>query len=241
MRVLLISHTPDTQKVVASAAKLCYSSSDIASLMQGLEDEDKVNEFIERLSSMGHGSPFEHISYTFGIDGVSRSLSHQLVRHRISSISQQSQRYVEEGVFEYITPEEISKDTTTNFIFNNAMREANEAYRELSSKLKEEYIKQGMNARDANKKAIEDARYVLPNACETKLVFTMNARSLLNFFSVRICKRAQWEIRELAIKMLDLVKEVSPEIFKYAGAGCQTGKCPEGPMTCGSPYPKIRV
>jgi len=183
--------------------------------------------------SYGHESPIEHISFTFGVEGISRSLTHQLVRHRIASYSQQSQRYVKLQQFQYIIPHEIEKDKKAKNIFLIAMEQSQKSYNELVDVLKTKYINEGLNALKAEKKAIEDARYVFPNACETKILLTMNARSLMNFFKQRCCNRAQWEIRELADEMLKQVKEVAPVLFKYAGPGCLKGICSEGKMTCG--------
>ncbi len=239
-KVFLLAYTPDPVKTVACAAKLCYSSSGIAELNEGLTDE-KARSFVEMLSSLGHESPVEHVSFTFGIEGVSRSLLAQFTRHRIASYSVKSQRYVSEGSFEYVTPPEIAGDKKALEIYEKSMADAQKAYDELaeilSDKHKEEFLKEGKDektaSRMAQKKAIEDARFVLPNACETKMVVTMNARSLLNFFRHRCCNRAQWEIRDVANQMLKLVYKVAPELFEKAGPGCVGGGCPEGKMTCG--------
>lgn len=240
MNVELLQYNPDSQKIVAASAKLCYSSSEIKGILDGL-DTEKTMSFIERLMSMGHESPLEHISFTFGIEGVSRSLLAQLTRHRIASYSVKSQRYVKEGRFEFIIPKEIEADEKAKQIFLSAMEDDVKAYNSLTEILFEKHyndmIKTGMDEKKAKsaaeKKAIEDARYVLPNACETKLIATFNARSLLNFFNHRCCERAQWEIRDLASEMLRLVKEICPVIFKTAGPPCLTKPCPEGAMSCG--------
>ena len=218
MKVTLITNTPEPEKIVASAAKLCYSASDIESLMNGLTTE-KVEEFIKKLTDLGHQSPLEHCTFTFGVEGVSRALSHQLVRHRIASYSQKSQRYVKEGQFEYITPPTITSNEKCLEVFNNFMGYAQSLYDAL--------IELGIPA--------EDARFVLPNACETKLIMTMNIRSLLHLFDERCCERAQWEIREMANQMLDVCKKIAPNIFAKAGASCVRGKCKEGKMSCGHP------
>ena len=218
MVVTLITHTPEPEKVIASAAKLCYSSSDIESLMNGLTTE-KVETFIKKLIDLGHQSPLEHCTFTFGIEGVSRALSHQLVRHRIASYSQKSQRYVNESGFEYVTPPSIKEDDEQSYWYHEYMKATNEYYNDL--------VSAGIPA--------EDARFVLPNACETKLIMTMNIRSLLHFFDERCCNRAQWEIRQMADMMLDICKEVAPNVFAKAGASCVRGKCKEGKMSCGKP------
>ena len=223
LNVELLAHTPDCEKIVASAAKLCYSSSEIKGIMDGL-DEEKIKKFLDKLMSMGHESPIEHVSFTFGIEGVSRALTHQLCRHRIASYSQKSQRYVKEGQFEYIVPPTIAENKIDKSIYEDFMKHSQETYDYL--------ISRGVPA--------EDARFVLPNACETKIVCTMNARTLMNFFHHRCCERAQWEIRELATQMLMLVKEVAPTLFKYAGPSCISGKCPEGNMSCGKMVEKKR-
>lgn len=240
VKVKLIAHTPDPEKLVAACAKLCYSSVSADDILNSLSDE-KVASFIDMLSSVGHESPLEHISFTFSIEHVSRSLLAQLTRHRIASYSVKSQRYVSENCFEYVIPPEIEKIESAKQEYLKAMEEANNHYLKLSeilkSKHQEELLSEGLDPKTAErlaeKKAIEDARFVLPNACETKLVCTMNARSLINFFSHRCCNRAQWEIRELANEMLKLVIEVAPSVFKLAGPKCLRGKCPEGKMTCG--------
>ncbi|MBE7049977.1 MAG: FAD-dependent thymidylate synthase [Ruminococcaceae bacterium] len=248
MNVELLQYNPDCEKIVAAAAKLCYSSSEIDGILNGLDHEKTVN-FIDRLMSLGHESPIEHITFTFGIEGVSRSLLAQLTRHRIASYSVKSQRYVNEGRFEYIIPKEIEADEKAKAIFVKAMEDDEKTYNELTAILKEKhyktFIEEGNDEKTAKskaeKKAIEDARYVLPNACETKLIATFNARSLINFFHHRCCERAQWEIRDMACEMLKLVKKVSPTIFKVAGPRCISGPCPEGKMTCGKMLEKRKM
>lgn len=216
MNVELIQYTPDPEKVIAAAARLCYSADPVPELMEKLTDE-KIANFVRKLSSMGHLSPFEHVSFQFSIDGVSRALSHQLVRHRIASYSQRSQRYVKEAGFEFVTPPSISRNPEASARFEKIMQTLQDEYQEL------------LKVAPA-----EDARYVLPNACTTSLMATFNARSLFNFFEHRTCMRAQWEIRQMAEKMLQLVKEVAPNIFAEAGPTCVTqGVCHEGAMSCG--------
>lgn len=232
LRVELIEHTPNPEKVIASAAKLCYSAVGIDKIKEDLNGE-KAEKFLDMLMSYGHESPIEHVSFTFAVEGVSRTLTHQLVRHRIASYSQQSQRYVKLDQFEYIVPPEIEKNENAKKIYVEAMKNSQKTYNELADILKKKYIDKGMNLAAAEKKAIEDARYVFPNACETKIMLTMNARSLNNFFKHRCCNRAQWEIRSLANEMLKQVKNVAPTLFKYSGPSCIGGQCPEGKMTCG--------
>lgn len=240
LNVKLIAHTPEPEKIVAAAAKLCYSSSTATEIMENLTEE-KVESFLEMLSSMGHDSPTEHVSFTFAIEGVSRSLLAQLTRHRIASYSVKSQRYVSEAAFEYVIPPEIEKEPEAREIFIESMERDCEDYNKLTDILFEKHyanmVSGGMDEKRAKtaakKKAIEDARYVLPNACETKLVMTMNVRSLRNFFAHRCCERAQWEIRALADEMLREVKEIAPNLFKKSGPPCVYGPCPEGKMSCG--------
>lgn len=214
----LISHTPEPEKVVSIAAKLCYSKSDVDVLITGVLTGNDTEKFIDKLRGMGHESPLEHVSFTFAIEGVSRTLTHQLVRHRIASYSQKSQRYVSENNFEYIIPPSIARDGQAKEKFENLMCTIRQAYNELASM-------------DIPK---EDARYVLPNATETKIIVTMNARSLFNFFSLRCCTHAQWEIRQLANLMLAEVQKVAPILFKNAGASCKKGYCPEEGRSCGN-------
>ena len=240
MNVTLLAHTPDPELTVASAARLCYSGATIDDVREKLTPE-KTAQFVDMLSEIGHESPIEHATFTFGIEGVSRALLAQITRHRIASFSVQSQRYVKEAQFEYVLPPEIEKDEQAKALFIEAMQKDQEYYDRLTDMLKTrhkaEFLEQGMDEkaadRAAEKKAIEDARFVLPNACDTKMIVTMNARSLHNFFRHRCCNRAQWEIRELATKMLYLCREAAPNLFKNAGPACLTGPCPEGKMTCG--------
>lgn len=239
-KVTLISHTPNPELNVASAAKLCYSPSSIEELREGLTDE-KVSSFVEMLAEIGHESPIEHAYFTFGIEGVSRSLLAQITRHRMASFSVQSQRYVAEHEFGVVVPPEIAAIPEAMAEFEKAVREDMDHYNRitdiLKAKHKADMLAGGMDEkaadRAAEKKAIEDARYVLPNACETKMILTMNARSLHNFFAHRCCNRAQWEIQDVANQMLELVLEVAPHLFKKAGPPCVNGVCPEGKMSCG--------
>ena len=232
MKVILITHTPEPEKVIATSAKLCYSNSNIENLLDNLSEETN-KEFLDKLPQ-AHTSPFEHVTFTFGIEGVSRTFLAQMTRHRIASYSVQSQRYVNlKDTFEYIIPPEIQDDEECLKIFNETIAREKWAYNTLSNKLKDKYIINGMSEIQAEKKAIEDARFVLPNASETKMIVTMNIRSLYNFFALRCCNNAQWEIRNVANEMLKICKEVSPTLFKNAGASCVRGKCLEGNKSCG--------
>jgi len=222
MDVRLLFHTPEPERAIAAAARLCYAPVGAAELLETM-GEDAVHRVLKTIISSGHTSALEHASYTFAIDGVSRALTHQLVRHRLASYNQQSQRYVsyaEEP--EFIVPPSVAADPTALKRFKAANATAFEAYRAL--------MEAGVPA--------EDARYLLPNAMETKIVVTMNIRELLHFFELRCCKRAQWEIRDLSLAMLDLAEPTAPYIFMDAGAACRRGPCREGNMTCGDPYPK---
>lgn len=240
MKVTLLTHTPQPEHLLASAARLCYSAANIDTVMENLTPEKTAN-FVNYLAELGHESPMEHVTFTFGIEGVSRALLAQITRHRIASYSVQSQRYVREKMFEYVLPPEIEAVPEAKEIYVQAMEEDQRHYEELTAILKEKHLKEmlvnGMDEKAANnaaeKKAIEDARFVLPNACTTKIIMTMNARSLMNFFHHRCCNRAQWEIRDLAAQMFRLCYEVAPNLFQNAGPACVSGRCPEGKMSCG--------
>ena len=217
MQVKLIRYTPEPDKTVAMSAHLCYSPIGAAEIEENLTDE-KVASLVKMLGRMGHTSTFEHVSFTFAIEGVSRVLTHQLVRHRIASYSQQSQRYVKEHDFERIVPPSIARDPAVKARFDELCNAIQGFYNDMTEA--------GIPA--------EDARYILPNATETKIVVTMNARSLLHFFELRCCSRAQWEIRELANRMLEEVRQVAPVLFAKAGPTCETQRvCHEGKMSCG--------
>ena len=240
MLVTLIAHTNDPEKTIAAAAKLCYSDAHIETLLDGLTPE-KTAAFLQKLNDFGHASPIEHASFTFGIEGVSRTFLAQVTRHRIASFSVQSQRYVRLDDFRYVVPPEIEAIPEAKEAFLASMEEDAKRYLDLAHKLEEGHtarlMAEGMPEKQArakaSKQANEDARFVLPNACETKMVVTMNARSLQNFFHLRCCSRAQWEIRQLAEEMLRLVYPVAPHIFRTAGPACVSGPCPEGKMCCG--------
>lgn len=217
LNVQLIANTADGELVSALAAKLCYSDSDIDGLRQKLTMKEQ-SDFIRKIVSIGHHSVLEHLTFTFGVEGISRALTHQLVRHRVASYSQKSQRYVaHRDGFPYIVPQTVEGDERLAAEYDSAMDEIGRIYDRL--------LAAGVPA--------EDARYVLPNACETKIIITMNARELLHFFSVRCCERAQWEIRDMAFDMLKLCKKAAPSVFENAGPGCVRGACPEGKFTCG--------
>ena len=223
MHVELLYHTPDPERAIATAARLCYAPVGAAELMETMPPE-RVESVLTTIMGSGHFSTLEHASYTFAIDGVSRALTHQLVRHRIASFNQQSQRYVKfTNGLETVKPGSVADDPEASRVFDEAIEAAIAAYERL--------LEAGIPA--------EDARYLLPNAAETKIVITMNVRELLHFFELRCCNRAQWEIRELAHRMLELARPTAPFIFGDAGAPCVHGACPEGKMTCGNPYPRV--
>ncbi|NUO09924.1 MAG: FAD-dependent thymidylate synthase [Candidatus Brocadia sp.] len=232
LQVILLRYTPDPEEIVAQAARLCYSPASVDDLKKQIESKNQAG-FIEKLADMQHLSPMEHATFTFGVEGISRACSHQIVRHRLASYSQQSQRYVGQhskktGGFHFIVPPGIEKIGKKEW-FVEKMNTLQKWYDELIEALG-----------NSGESAFEDARFLLPNATETKIIITMNARELLHFFRVRCCNRAQWEIRDMATEMLRLVKQVSPHIFKDAGPGCVDGKCPEGKMTCGK-MEEVRV
>ncbi len=218
MKVILLEHTPEPERLVAAAARLCYSDKAADELLQDFTP-DKVSAFVRKLVSLGHESPMEHVNFTFAIAGISRACSHQLVRHRIgASYSQKSQRYVKEKQFEYVTPPKIAAKPELAAKFEQAMIDMQHVYEQL--------LAAGVPA--------EDARFVLPNAASTSLVLTMNVRSLWHFFELRCCQRAQWEIRALANAMLAEVRQVAPLLFEKAGPTCESmGICFEGAMSCG--------
>ena len=220
MNVFLLAHTPEPDALVAAAAKICYRDITASELLKG-EEKNLSRELIADLFKSGHLSTFEHVSFTFAIDGLSRVASHQLVRHRLASFSQQSQRYVKmkydpEAV---IIPDAIKNNPEAEKIFIEAVKKSQEAYKNL--------IELGI--------AKEDARFILPHGHSTRLVLTMNARELHHFFSLRLCRRAQWEIHELARQMLALCREKAPVLFEKAGPACIFGKCNEA-RSCGRPY-----
>ena len=217
MKVHLLSYTKDAERLCAAAGRSCYSKKSASKLLEEV-DPERAGNMISEITGLGHHSVIEHASYTFSIEGVSRALTHQLVRHRIASFSQQSQRYVSIKEPSYVTPPTVAKDEELKEKFDSAMSAAWLAYRVLVEKV-----------------PAEDARYVLPNACATNITVTMNARELWHFLSLRTCSRAQWEIREVAEEMLKLLKEASPLIFSEAGPPCVRGPCPEGKLSCGKP------
>jgi thymidylate synthase (FAD) len=219
MKIKLVKYTPEPEKMVAVAARLCYSPVGTEQLLEDLSGEE-VNKLVRFVVKSGHLSTTEHIYFTFAIEGVSRALTHQLVRHRLASYNQQSQRYVKfHGNYEHIVPPSVKNNPRMFSGFTALINQIHDFY--------EEMLKSGVEA--------EDARYILPNASETKIIVSMNGRELLHFFTVRCCNRAQWEIRELATGMLKIIKQVCPVVFEKAGPNCLRAPCPEGKFTCDSP------
>lgn len=224
MKVVLLNYTDNPEKAIALAARLCYSPKSPADLSDTMTSQE-VDRVLSTIINSGHGSALEHATFTFGIEGVSRACTHQLVRHRLASFNQQSQRYVtNKDSGGYVTPPSIEDFENSHYmeneistIYHNAIAEAFLVYSEL--------IKAGVPK--------EDARYILPNAVCSNIVITMNVRELLHFFNLRTCYRAQWEIREVAEEMLKLCKQVAPKLFANAGPDCVTGTCGEGKMSCG--------
>ena len=216
MHVTMINHTPMPEQTVAMAARTCYSPDDLRDLSD--LDPEIVSALLVKVIGMGHLSCLEHAGFTFAVEGISRACSHQLVRHRIASFSQRSQRYVTEAEPSFVVPPSVCEaPTIIRERFVGVMRMLWDEYNGL--------VQRGIPP--------EDARFVLPNACETQLVVTMNARELRHFFGLRTCRRAQWEIRDLAVAMLKECRKVAPLLFQGAGPGCLGGACPEGTHSCG--------
>jgi thymidylate synthase (FAD) len=233
LKVALLQFTPLPERAVASAGRLCYAPVSAAELTSAMSDEE-VARLVRGLVRSGHTSALEHASFTFAIDGISRACSHQLVRHRLASYSQQSQRYVRFGSDGgFVMPPNIAASPEAREVFEEAMENARRSYERL--------VELGRAEGRKNESVYEDARFVLPNAAETKIVVTMNARELRHFFSLRCCRRAQWEINRLAWTMRSLVAAEAPLLFESTGPGCLTGGCPEGKMSCGEPYSEEEI
>jgi len=220
MKARLIRFTPDPEEVLALAAKMCTSDAEMETLLAGVEGKD-ISKFLKRVIGVGHMSITEHCSFTFLIEGVSRALLAQITRHRIASFSVQSQRYVTQtDDFGYIVPPSIEA------LGEEAVAEFGQQMRTMQS-----WYTAWLERIGSDK--AEDARFVLPNACQTRMIVTMNGRELLHFFQLRCCNRAQWEIRALAWEMLRQAKATAPTLFENAGPACLTGPCPEGKRSCG--------
>ena len=222
LKVILLRHTLSPEETIALSAKLCYSKSTIEDLKEKISQKDQ-SAFIEKLMGMGHESVLEHVTFSFGVEGVSRVLLAQLTRHRIASFSVQSQRYVSyENGFGFIMPDSIAA----------LGEEAVQQYQKQMDTIESWYV-DWQKKLGKGEKSNEDARFVLPNACETRLVVTMNVRELRHFFSLRMCNRAQWEIRKMDEEMFRICFNTAPALFMDAGPACMRGKCPEGEKTCG--------
>ncbi len=217
--VKLINYTPNPERIIAAAARLCYSDKNGEDLFENLTDSE-VEKLVRKIISLGHYSVLEHVSFTFAISGISRVTTHQLVRHRVGcSYSQRSQRYIEEDNFNYIIPPSIQERPELLKKYEETMNQLNSLYEEFAKVVPK-----------------EDARFLLPQAIESKIMVTYSLRALLHFLELRTCKRAQWEIQTLAWKMLKEAKKVAPLLFEDAGPGCLRGPCPEGKLSCGDPY-----
>lgn len=191
MTIELLASTPNPELTIAHAASTCYDSKP--------KELEPARKMIKAIIKSGHESCVEHASATFVLDGISRVVTHELVRHRIGfSYSQRSQRYVNEYQPSYVIPEEIAGSPKALEIFQEAMNTAWAAYSKL----------QIVGMRN------EIARYVLPNACITKITVTANFRAWRNFLKLRCSKRAQPEIRELAYKLLDELCKIAPSCFE---------------------------
>jgi len=233
LKVELLARTPDALSLIYAAFRQCYHAGFVADmwprLLSGEISREAQADFVRTVMESGHDSPVEHAGFTFAVSGISRACSHQIVRHRIASYSQQSQRYVDATDMDYVLPPAIARIPEARARFETFMREVGAAYRDL---------KDILEANGRKDKAKEDARFVLPQAAETRLVITMNCRALLHFFALRCCRRAQWEIRALADAMLALCQRELPAIFATAGARCESlGYCPESPRFACGKYP----
>jgi len=215
LKVSLISFTKDPEITCAKCATVSWRRKGMKEV--SLNDARTI---MKRVLGYGHESVIEHASFTFFVENISRSLTHQLVRHRIASYTQQSMRYVDltKSRAYFIRPQSVSNHDELVEVFDDVMTRCKAAYDTLR--------KRGVPA--------EDSRFVLPIATQTKIAFTMNARELRHFFEMRCCFRAQWEIRELANSMVRICKTVAPSLFENAGPSCvKLGYCPEDELTCG--------
>lgn len=256
--VKLIAHTPNPELVITSAAKLCYANLTPTEIMNKQSEED-VEKFINNIMKIGHESILEHVTFTFAIENVSRVTETQLVRHRTGSYSVQSGRYVKRNATFYI-PEDILACDIAKGIYEDALNITKDAYEKITGLLKlffyskdndlnyEELLEETFmmtsleneelenKIKKYEKKAIENARMVLPQSLRTHMVMTIDLRNLMHLISKRRCKRAQDEIQMVANQMLDCIKDIIPNVYKYIGADCETSHCKEGKMTCGKPY-----
>lgn len=223
MKVKLLAYTKNPEVVVVAAIRQCYSSIGAKELKEKT-DKETQKRLIEQIMASGHTSTLEHANFTFAVEGISRATEIQLVRHRMASYSIQSGRYVKRGKAKYTIPPEIIKNKTILKKYKKYLENCQNFYNEL--------LEAGFKA--------EDARMAQPQSLQIKAVITMNARALLHFFELRCCQRAQWEIREMANKMLVEVRKAAPIIFSKAGPSCVTQKvCWEGDLSCGT-WKKIK-
>lgn len=215
LKVTLLRYTKDAELLCGTAALTSTKSGNPSEILKKM-DSGTAERIIKRVVGYGHASVIEHASFTFSLEDVSRAMTHQLVRHRIASFTQQSQRYVTYDTLEkYVTPSSIRDNAEAREIYDKTLDMVSEAYRRL------------LNLKIPK----EDARFILPNAAKTNIIVTMNARELHHFFNMRCCARAQWEIRETAIEMFKQAKKAAPALFENAGPSCvELGFCPEGRM-----------
>ena len=226
LQVKLLEMSKDPLNLLYVAYRQCYSAQWAGDMWEENGNEKRRAAFIQEMMRSGHDSPLEHVKFTFAVEGVSRALTHQLVRYRVASYSQQSQRYVDMKNFGYVIPPSIASDEAMRTEFEQCMNEIQRSYQVLLDRFAEKGV--------AGERSHEDARFVLPQAGESKIVVTMNCRELLHFFSQRCCQRAQWEIRGLANRMLEICREKLGPVFENSGAKCERlGYCPEGKFSCG--------
>lgn len=220
MHVRVLTYTPEPLRLLHTAARTCYSPGSPAVLWEEASSPTSQQRLIRHVVASGHHSILEHVSFTFALEGLSRSASHQLVRHRLAAYSQQSQRYVK-GPFDYVTPaswERAGGELAQHY--HRTMAELNHLYQQA--------LEAGIPA--------EDARFILPNACTTNLTMTMNMRELIHVVGLRTCVRAQWEIRQLFNQVAQAVEDIDPFLGAFLVTKCERlGYCDER-ETCGR-YP----
>jgi thymidylate synthase (FAD) len=215
LKVKLLRFTADAELLCGTAAQTTIKSGKPTEILEKM-DSETAKQKIKRVTGYGHASVIEHAYFTFSLEDVSRAMTHQLVRHRIASYTQQSQRYVTYDTLEkYVTPPTISNNNQAKKTFDNTLEKISAAYQEL--------LKLGIPK--------EDARFILPNAAKTNIIVTMNARELRHFFNLRCCARAQWEVRHVAVEMLKQARKATPALFENCGPTCvELGYCTEGKM-----------
>lgn len=235
MKVSISNYSNKENPIVTiyKAYRLCYSAGEQSEIVlprhNGKSELDlkKMEDFIVKLMEMGHTTPLEHVMFTFEVSGVSRALTHQLVRHRTGKFNQQSQRYVKLGQFDYVIPPNIKEDLELKNRFIQEMNRDQQAYDFFVEKLMRKSLNKEGYYEDLSvlpkkvlskheKMAIEDARYVFPNSCCSNITFSMDLNNFRKFYNLRDCKHAQWEIQELAKISGELVKEIIPFALKGA-------------------------